>query len=83
MLCARWLVGAVIALFSHIFFELQYLFTFNYEAIWPTRYRIKMAMIFTLDQLQVDELVDTGSFTDAQDPALTIKIGKDSKTTDR
>eukprot|EP01031_Cornospumella_fuschlensis_P026043 gene26043-31445_t len=42
-----------------------------------------MAMILTVDQLQVDELIDTGSFTDAQDPALTIKIGKDSKTTER
>lgn len=42
-----------------------------------------MAMILTIDQLQVDELVDTGSFADAQDPALTIKIGKESKATER
>jgi hypothetical protein len=42
-----------------------------------------MAMLVTVDQLQVEELFDTGSFRDAQDPALTIKIGKESKTTER
>lgn len=35
------------------------------------------------EALKVEDLVDTGTGSDPQDPALTIKIGKQVKSTER
>jgi len=40
-------------------------------------------MELLIDNLKVFDLVDTGSYFDAQDPALSITIGKTTHITER